>query len=204
MTFKPQTATAQYVLGKAADFVSYSGIQGLGFSELSALRSASSTAPLITNAMRAVEFVGSGSGFKNPRLQIGAVGNIDKLIADRVSAKPLNSPNPQKWIDNGGSVWNELDGTWVYSDKVGNVVRYPNGFPDFEGGGYVRQSVDIDMVPNHTTDFINANKTAPLGPKLPTNTWHHNENGVTMQEIDKIIHSRFTHRGGVSIMKGQQ
>ncbi|WP_440963529.1 hypothetical protein ACL58G_24850 [Massilia sp. GER05] len=73
MTFKPQTATAQYVLGKAADFVSYSGIQGLGFSELSALRSASSTAPFITNAMRDVEFVGSGSGFKNPRLQIGAI-----------------------------------------------------------------------------------------------------------------------------------
>lgn len=116
--------------------------------------------------------------------------------------KPLNSPNPEKWVNQkGGTVWNELDGTWVYKDIDGNVVRYPDGYPDFSGGGYVRQSVDIDTVPNRTTDFTNADKLAPLGPKLPENTWHHHQNTFTMEEIDKIIHKRFTHQGGVSIKK---
>jgi hypothetical protein len=143
-------------------------------------------------------FAPSSSGFAGTRYQIGAAGDLNSF-----AAKPMNSPAPQKWIDNGGTIWNELDGTWVYSDIAGNTVRYPNGYPDFAGGGYVRQSVDIRTVPNHTSDFLNANKAAPLGQKLPTNTWHHHENGTTMQEIDRIIHSRFTHRGGVSIKRGQ-
>ncbi|WP_193385096.1 HNH endonuclease, partial [Rhodanobacter spathiphylli] len=43
--------------------------------------------------------------------------------------------------------------------------------------------------------------SAPLGPKLYENTWHHHQNGTTMEEVNKIIHSRFTHRGGVSIKR---
>ena len=125
------------------------------------------------------------------------VPNSGEIAAKGI--KPMNSPNPEKWVTNGGTVWHELDGTWVYQDHAGNVVRYPNGFPDFQGGGYVRQSVDIETVPNHTADFINADKVAPLGQKLPENTWHHHQNETTMEEINKIIHSRFTHRGGVSI-----
>ncbi|WP_445375112.1 HNH endonuclease [Photorhabdus tasmaniensis] len=33
------------------------------------------------------------------------------------------------------------------------------------------------------------------------NTWHHHENGRTMQEVPKNIHKPFTHRGGVSKIK---
>jgi hypothetical protein len=89
MTFKPQTATAQYVLGKAADFVSYSGIQGLGFSELSALRSAASTAPFVADALHEVKFVGSGSGFKNPQRQYGAIGNLDALREEKADVSSV-------------------------------------------------------------------------------------------------------------------
>lgn len=117
--------------------------------------------------------------------------------------KPLNSPDPVKWVDKKhGSVWNELDGTWVYEDTAGNVVRYPGGYPDFESAGLVRQSVDIKVRGNHTTDFTDADAAAHLGPKLDTNTWHHHENVTTMQEIDRKVHRRFTHRGGVSIKRG--
>jgi hypothetical protein len=125
-----------------------------------------------------------------------------KLVAPSKGAKPLNSPDPQKWVDKGGNVWNELDGTWVYRDAHGNTVRYPNGYPDFEGAGLVRQKVDISQKPNRTTDFTDADAAAPLGPKLDTNTWHHHENTTTMQEIDRMIHRRFTHRGGVSVKIG--
>nr|WP_240155591.1 HNH endonuclease [Pantoea multigeneris] len=36
---------------------------------------------------------------------------------------------------------------------------------------------------------------------MESNTWHHHENGITMQEVPKNIHSNFTHRGGVSKIK---
>jgi hypothetical protein len=119
-------------------------------------------------------------------------------------AKPLNSPDPQKWVDKGGNVWNELDGTWVYQDKFGNVVRYPSGHPDFKSAGHVRQEVDIKMTMHRPTDDRLANASAPMGDKLPSNTWHHHENMTTMQEVDGPVHARFTHRGAVSIKKRGQ
>ncbi|QNQ18829.1 HNH endonuclease [Kosakonia sp. SMBL-WEM22] len=33
------------------------------------------------------------------------------------------------------------------------------------------------------------------------NTWHHHQNGTTMQEVPSRIHRKFTHRGGVSFIK---
>ena len=124
-----------------------------------------------------------------------------------LSNKPKNSPRFEKWMDKGGTAWSEIDTrTVVYKDWEGNIVRYPNGYPDFEGGGYVRQKVDIDdLKGNHGTspggDFGKADAKAPKGPKLETNTWHHHENGRTMQEVDRKIHDRFKHRGGVSNIK---
>jgi hypothetical protein len=78
-------------------------------------------------------------------------------------------------------------------------VHYPKGFPDFEGAGLVRQSVNIKTVPDRYLDFIAADVAAPLGARLPTNTWHHHENLTTMQEIDWVIHDQFRHQGGVSL-----
>jgi len=42
---------------------------------------------------------------------------------------------------------------------------------------------------------------APNGPISPDSTWHHNEDGRMLQEVDKGIHRNFTHRGGISGMK---
>ncbi|MBL8855713.1 MAG: HNH endonuclease, partial [Planctomycetaceae bacterium] len=117
-------------------------------------------------------------------------------------SKPKYSPDLDKWIDKkGGTAWSELEGTWVYKDADGNIVRYPDGYPDFEGAGLVRQSTVIVQVPNRTTDFTDADASAPLGPRLPTNTWHHHQNMTTMQEFDSIIHWCFTHEGGYSRKK---
>ncbi|WP_221620726.1 HNH endonuclease [Tannerella forsythia] len=38
-------------------------------------------------------------------------------------------------------------------------------------------------------------------PKIDGTTWHHHEDGMTMQEVNSDIHDRFTHRGGVSKTK---
>ena len=31
------------------------------------------------------------------------------------------------------------------------------------------------------------------------NTWHHSQDGHTLQEVDKAVHKEFTHRGGMSL-----
>ena len=119
--------------------------------------------------------------------------------------KPLNSPDPAKWLDKGGTVWNELDGTWVYQNAAGTTVRYPNGYPDF--GPFTVQQVDVpDLKGNHSHglngDFGKADAMAPNGAAdYASNTWHHHENGVTVQEVPSDIHKEFTHRGGVSTIK---
>ena len=39
--------------------------------------------------------------------------------------------------------------------------------------------------------------------KLRSNTWHHHEDLKTLQEVNKSIRAKFTHRGGVSLKKGK-
>ena len=56
---------------------------------------------------------------------------------------------------------------------------------------------------NWTTDFDLADSLAPLGPKGPNSTWHHVKDLQTMQEIDKVLHKRFLHSGGVSIINSK-
>ncbi|MBA5868949.1 MAG: hypothetical protein GDA68_02920 [Nitrospira sp. CR2.1] len=112
--------------------------------------------------------------------------------------KPKYAPSIEKWEKKGGEISVSANGTWTYTDWEGNSVPYRNGFPVFPKR-FIRQEVDIDMDCNHTTDFTKANNEAPLGKKLPENTWHHHENLKTMQEIPTEIHDRFKHRGGVSV-----
>ena len=122
------------------------------------------------------------------------------LVHNGYKDKPKKSPDPKRWKENGGTIKVSDDGkVWEYTDWEGNTVKYKDGYPDFSP--HERQHVDIDMKGNRTSDFTEANKKAPKGKKLPENTWHHNENGTTMQEVPTDIHRRFTHRGGVSILK---
>ncbi len=110
-----------------------------------------------------------------------------------------NIPDPVKWIQNGGRATFHADGSITFRTSEGVAVRYsPIGYPDFQGAGLVRQQVQFPFLGNYTTDFTTADQLAPLGPKLPQNTWHHVEDLTTMQEIDWQLHDLFHHRGGVS------
>ncbi|EHM3444058.1 HNH endonuclease [Salmonella enterica subsp. enterica] len=110
-----------------------------------------------------------------------------------------------KWLNKGGTVWTEMDGTWVYKNNNGVIVRYPNGYPDFSPHAIQETNVP-DLKGNHGRnpggDFGKADVLAPNGPAdYKNNTWHHHQNGTTMQEVPKNIHGEFTHRGGVSNIK---
>ncbi|MFR3730498.1 HNH endonuclease [Lacrimispora sp.] len=134
---------------------------------------------------------GAGKSFKQG-------DSIPKNILD---TKPKNSPNPEKWLNNGGKVEIEND-VWKYTNKDGVTVKYNNGYPNFKEAGQVKQEVDIGEFKDYRTDFERADELAPNGPRDSiNNTWHHNEDGKTLQEVGKSIHKEFTHRGGMSIKK---
>jgi hypothetical protein len=142
---------------------------------------------------------GAGKAFKSEIK--GIVQKTGKGKKPVTSKKPKYSPDPKKWKEKGGKVEKLDDGTWRYTDWEGNVVDYKNGHPDF--GKYSRQDIDIGKQKgNHTTDYSNAEKASKLKPPKEDGTsWHHHEDGKTMQEIPTDIHKRFTHEGGVSGMK---
>jgi len=109
-----------------------------------------------------------------------------------------------KWVgERGDSVWQPSNG--------GPPVAYKNGFPDYSP--YSKGDIDIAMKGNESSDFTAATKGMREklnNPdwELPSNmTWHHNENGTTMQLIPKDIHATgggasTPHMGGASLYSG--
>jgi len=144
----------------------------------------------------------NNSTLSNQRLSEGAGKTFSKgstIPIDILETKPKYSPAPEKWLDNHGRTTIE-NGAWKYTNAQGTSVTYKNGYPDFKGSGYVKQEVDIGGFSNRTADFKKADRLTTQ-PKSPDSTWHHNENGRTLQEVNRDIHKQFTHRGGISEMK---
>lgn len=116
--------------------------------------------------------------------------------------KPLYAPAIAKWYSKGGSIEVLDNGNWKFTDWEHNSVEYEGDEPNFDR--YARQQVDIeDMQGDCDTDFTKANANAPLGTIQNNNTWHHKQNMRTMQEVDFIIHRRFTHYGARYLLKQQ-
>ena len=148
---------------------------------------------------------GKGTGKSNLKVQ---------FTKEQIATKPSYSPAPDKWTKKGGTVKIDEDGTWVYTNKKGQAVRYPDGYPDFtEYAHPTVKPVEIEIASptNRPLDNKNANKKAGLNkdsdpPVASLNeapegyTWHHHQDGKTMILVDKKVHREFTHAGGVSIV----
>lgn len=128
---------------------------------------------------------------------------IVKLTEEQLSTKPPYSRDPEKWQRKGGKIEISEEGIWTYIDWEipPNHVSYPGGFPDFKTAGLVKQEVPIGKFTRYDIDFAKADELAPNGPKLDENTWHHHQDLATMQEVNKEIHRRFRHMGGMSLAK---
>ncbi|TDR52797.1 HNH endonuclease, partial [Paenilisteria rocourtiae] len=140
--------------------------------------------------------------------------NISKKIME---TKPMNSPVLEKWIKKGGSISIDSKGTWSYTNKNGQTVRYPNGYPDFKD--YRHPNVEpvkikVASPKNPQADFKAANLEAKLDknsqPPVPElskppigYTWHHHEDGRTMELVEAKIHKDFRHIGGQSAVNGK-
>ena len=104
-------------------------------------------------------------------------------------------------MDKGGKIEILEDGTWVYTNSEGITIKYIDGFPDFKNG--IPPQVKKEFVieggfEGRSKDFSKAGD-AGIG-----NTWHHHQDGKTLQAVDRDTHRQFTHRGGISIMKGNK
>lgn len=110
--------------------------------------------------------------------------------------------------ERGNSTWKSADGKYT--------IEYKEGYPDFktattpDGRPAVLKEVEIPQT-GKASDFTAANKAADYNKTPKDYTWHHKEDGVTMQLVDKKTHNRAlgagsgaAHTGGSSIVKDQQ
>jgi len=117
-----------------------------------------------------------------------------------------SAPNTKRWVEEGGQVTKHADGSMTFTRKDGVSVTYDKaGYPDFSP--HAERSVNIEsMKGDHYHDFKAANKKIGLsGSKPPEGyTWHHHQDGKTMQLLPQSIHNvaegGFAHAGGVSII----
>ena len=57
----------------------------------------------------------------------------------------------------------------------------------------------LDFLENGSREGLTGAELA--GVEKADGTWHHHEDGVTLQEVETILHDRFRHRGGISNLK---
>lgn len=154
------------------------------------------------------DFVGpvqAQSGGKTQKIVF--VGNVTEkdLTKELLATKPRYSRSPKQWLRNGGKISIDEDKNWTYTDADGTSVTYIGNDPDFKGAGYVVQEVNIGEFKNYTSDFNKADKMAAKTPRNKANdTWHHALEQGRMQELDKRIHRKFTHWGGMAENKARR
>ncbi len=72
-----------------------------------------------------------------------------------------------------------------------------DGYPDFSD--YAKKTVDVAQTGNRTLDDAAANLKAGFDKGTPDGyTWHHVEDGKTMQLVPEDIHTLTGHSGGVA------
>ena len=172
--------------------------------------------------MQAEKLPGSGGGVNGSVKGSNVLGSeklaMQDFIKEVLKTKPMNSPIPEKWYQKGGDISIDKKRTWTYTNKAGDSVSYPNGYPDFSV--YVHPIIKPVIIKvaspkNPQADFKAANEAAGLNkssippvPKLnqpPKGyTWHHHEDGKTMILVRKDIHRDFRHIGGQSVVNGKK
>ncbi len=81
-----------------------------------------------------------------------------------------------------------------------SVYFNEKGFPDF--GPYAVKEVKVpNLIGENWHDFKEANKAAGIKKEPKGYTWHHHEDGVTMQLVPQDIHDAIKHTGGAAIKR---
>lgn len=129
----------------------------------------------------------------------------------QATAKPKATPRkkPRQPQQYERKVVNE-DGSTTYTLKTkdGSLVdvTYRDGYPDFSPhkyeGSLGKNEVQINMTGKNNDDFKAANQAAGFGDKANSQpkgyTWHHHQDGTTMQLVRTDAHAAAQHTGGAS------
>ena len=115
---------------------------------------------------------------------------------------------PSGWLpanfEYAGKHYDGVGWTAKMAEKYPDGVWFtPDGFPDFSPYAIETVTFDPNFRGNHGTDFNNANKRCGLERTPRYYTWHHHQDGRTMQLIPKDLHKAVRHAGGVAITKGR-
>ncbi|MEO7330814.1 MAG: HNH endonuclease, partial [Minicystis sp.] len=87
------------------------------------------------------------------------------------------------------------------AEKTHPKTRVPfddKGYPDFKAAGVVKAEVKITLTGTRPGDFTAANRAAGLKETPKGMTWHHHQDGTTMQLVPRGIHEQTGHTGGFS------
>lgn len=115
-------------------------------------------------------------------------------------------------VNNGHWTGERGDSKWV-PDNGSPPIEYKNGFPDYSP--HSKGDVDIPMTGSRDIDddlalqAMRKKLDDPSWDPPADHTWHHNENGTTMQLIPKNIHAtgggaHSPHMGGAALYQGNQ
>jgi hypothetical protein len=117
--------------------------------------------------------------------------------------KPRKPSKKNKNIDHSRTVRNP-DGSTTFYDKSGRAVTYSKeGYPDFSP--YAEAEIKVEGLRGTIPpDDKLANQAVGLSSTPDGYTWHHVEDGSTMQLLPSDIHATFPHTGGASLIRGQQ
>lgn len=104
----------------------------------------------------------------------------------------------------------------ITSVTKGEPIRFKDGYPDFSPYAYEAKAADGSLVParveikmtgENGSDFGAARSA--MADKLgvdkfkepPGYTWHHNQDGVTMELVPSELHNNIPHSGGASLAR---
>jgi len=128
---------------------------------------------------------------------------------------PKSGPGKGKWEPDTG----RGDGEWVPEPgsklaeaiKPKTSINYENGFPKFDD--FSKGEVKIPQTGSHSGDFKLSDEMYrkqigdPKWKRPDGMTWHHKEDGTTMQLVPSNVNGNAGHYGGASLFKikdGQQ
>jgi hypothetical protein len=115
----------------------------------------------------------------------------------RANGKWEGEPGNSKWYPDPDTD----KGASILAATKGKPIEFKEGYPDFTPHSI--KSVEIDMK-GTDVDFDSANKAAGFSHTPKGYTWHHHEDGVTMQLVPSDINNNLPHMGGASIVKGPE
>lgn len=116
--------------------------------------------------------------------------------------KPRQPTKRNPNIDHSRTV-QHADGSSTYFDKQGRSVTYSSrGFADFSPHAEAEVRI-VGLKGTFPPDDQLANQAVGLKSTPKDYTWHHVEDGETMQLIPTDVHRNFPHTGGASFLRNQ-